>query len=117
MTAEPEPEVSDVTSESGWPKLMARMMEDITRSELHRFEANLAASLRTSTDRAIASLFRVASAVVGGVCLITALVLLLGNWLPWWLSLAVTGLTVIGIGEIVNVRHGKGSSQQIIPER
>ena len=79
MTAEPEPKVSDVTSESGWPKLMARMMEDITRSELHRFEANLAASLRTSTDRAIASLFRVASAVVGGVCLITALVLFVGE--------------------------------------
>jgi hypothetical protein len=45
------------------------MMEDMTHSELHRFEANLAASLRTSTDHAIASLFRVASAVVGGGCL------------------------------------------------
>lgn len=64
MKVEPEPKVSDVTSESGWLKLMARTMEDITRSELHRFEASLAGTLRTSTDHAIASLFRVASAVV-----------------------------------------------------
>ena len=79
MTAEQEPKISEVASESGWPKLMARMMEDITRSVLHRCEANLAAALRTSTDRAIASLFRVAAAVVGGGCLIAALVLPLGH--------------------------------------
>ena len=84
---------------------MARMMEDITRSVLHRFEANVAAALRTSTDRAIASLFRVAAAVVGGGCLIAALVLLLGHWFPWWLSLALTGVIVIGIGEIVYMRQ------------
>jgi hypothetical protein len=117
MAMEQESKTSEITGESGWPRLMARMMEDITRSELHRFETNLAASLRTSTDRAIASVFRVASLVVGGACLMAALVLLLGHWLPWWLSLALTGSAVIGIGEAVYVRQGKLVGSKSFQER
>ena len=49
--------------------------------------------------------FRVASAVVGGGSLIAALVLFLGNWFPWRLSFALTGLTVIGIGEVIYYNH------------
>jgi hypothetical protein len=105
MAAEEEPKISEPPGDSGWPKLMTRMMEDITRSELHRFEANLGSALRTSTDRAVASLFRVAAAIVGGGCLIAALVLLLRDWLPLWLNLALAGLMVIGIGEIFYVRQ------------
>ncbi|MGO9265363.1 MAG: hypothetical protein ACLQBA_10860 [Candidatus Binataceae bacterium] len=107
MTAEQEPKTSEVASEREWPKFMARMMEDITRSELHRFEANLAAALRIAVDRAIANLFLLASAVVGGGCLIAALVLLLGQWLPWWLSFALPGLAIVGIGQIIYARHKK----------
>jgi fatty acid desaturase len=80
-------------------------MEDITRSELHRFEANLNASVRTAVDRATAAVFRIASALVGGCCSIAALVLLLGHWFPWCLSFALTGLTVIGIGEVIYYTH------------
>jgi fatty acid desaturase len=80
--------------------MAARVMEDITRSELHRFEANLTASVRTAVNRATATVFRIASAVVGGSFMIAALVLFLGRWFPWWLSFALTGLIVIGIGEV-----------------
>jgi len=105
MAPEEDPKISEATSEPGWPKLMARMMEDITRSELQRFEANLGASLRAAVDRVIASLFLIVSAVIGGSCLLAALILLLSQWLPWWLSFAVAGLAIIALGEIIYTRH------------
>jgi hypothetical protein len=85
MTTEQEPRISEAASAAESPKMAAPVLEDIARSELHRFEANLTASIRTAVDRAIASVFRVALAVVGGGCLIAALVLLLGHRFPWWI--------------------------------
>ncbi len=37
--------------------------------------------------------------------MIAALVVLLGRWFPWWLSFALTGLLVIGIGEVAYYTH------------
>ena len=93
--------------------MMARMMEDITRSELLRFEENFGAALRTAADRVVASLFLIASAVIGGGCLIAALVLLLAQWLPWWLSFAVAGITIIATGEVIYNRHRNPTRRQV----
>lgn len=105
MATEHKPKNPEVAGETEW-KVAARMVEDITRSELHRFEANLATAFRSAVDRVIASLILVASGVVGGSCLVTAFILMLGVWLPWWLTFAVAGLIVIGIGEFIYIRHG-----------
>jgi hypothetical protein len=105
MTTEREPRISEAASAAEWTKMTARVMEDITRSELHRFETNLTASVRTAVSRATATVFRIASAIVGGSFMIAALVLLLGRWFPWWLSFALTGLLVIGIGEVAYYTH------------
>lgn len=111
--AEHKPKAPEVAGEAEWPKLAARMVEDITRSELHRFEANLADAFKSAVDRAVASLILVASGIVGGSCLITAFVLLLGVWLPWWLTFVLAGLVVIGIGEFIYVRHGYPSRRNV----
>jgi quercetin dioxygenase-like cupin family protein len=66
MTTEREPRISEAASAAEWTKMAARVMEDITRSELHRFETNLTASVRTAVSRATATMFRIASAIVGG---------------------------------------------------
>src|ERR1700691_1048508 len=105
MTTEREPRISEAASAAEWTKMTARVMEDITRSELHRFETNLTASVITAVSRATATVFRIASAIVGGSFMIAALVLLLGRWFPWWLSFALTGLLVIGIGEVAYYTH------------
>jgi fatty acid desaturase len=105
MAPEHDRKISEAAGEAAWSKLMTRMMEDITRSELERFEANLAKSLRTAVDQVIASLFLIASGLFGGGCLMAALILLLGQWLPWWLSFAVAGLSIIVLGELFYNRH------------
>jgi hypothetical protein len=105
VAAEEKQKLAEPPGDSGWPQLVARMMEDITRSELGRFEANFSGAVKASTDRAIASLFRLAASLVGGGCLLAALVLLFHNWLPVWLSLAITGGAIVGIGEIIYSRH------------
>jgi fatty acid desaturase len=85
--------------------MMARMMDDVTRSELQRFEENLGSSISAAVDRVMASLFLAASTVIGRGCLLVASILLLGRWLPWWLTFAVAGLAIIAIGEIVFARY------------
>lgn len=58
MTTEQEPRTCEAPSVAEWPKVAARLIEDITRSELRRFEANLNASVRTTVDRATVTAFR-----------------------------------------------------------
>ena len=110
MTADQDPKIAEAASESAWPKLTARMMEDITRAELQRFETSLAGAFRTAADRVFASVFRIASKVIGAACFVAALVLFLGQWLPWWLSFAVAGLTIVAGGEIVYNRDRKSAT-------
>ena len=64
MATEHKSKAPDVAGEAEWPKLAARMVEDITRSELHRFDAILATTFRSVVDRVIASLILVASSIV-----------------------------------------------------
>ena len=105
MVTDQDPKDLDSTGEPGSPKIMARMMEDVTRSELGRFEASIGASIRAAVDRVLASFFLAVSTVIGGACLLVASILLLGRWLPWWLSFAVAGLSIIAVGEFVYARN------------
>ena len=86
-----------------------RRVEEVAGRELSRIEASIASSLTSSVDRALGGLFVVAATIVGGGCLIAALVLLLGQWLPWWLSLALVGTLVIAAGRYFYARQNRGT--------
>jgi hypothetical protein len=93
--------VNDRGASNDWPALLSRMVDDISRivgSELRLFEANLVGHLNATVERAIAGMLLIACSVVGGVCLLIALILLLHEWLPWWESVGLVGLLVMGIG-------------------
>jgi hypothetical protein len=86
-----------------------RRIEEIGSRELRRIEANIAASLSSAVDRAFVGLLLIALTIVGGGCLIAALVLLLGRWCPWWLSLALVGTAAIAAGRFFCAGQSRGT--------
>jgi hypothetical protein len=87
-----------------WPTLLGRMFEDfsrVVRLDLQLLEARMARSLTALADRAIAALIILYAGVVAGCCLLTALILLLHEWMQWWQCFAVGGLVTIVCGMVV----------------
>lgn len=81
-----------------WPTLLGRMLEDVSRViqlELQLLEARLAPSLTAMADRAIAGLMLLYAGVIGGSCLLAALILLLHDWMLWWQCFALGGIVTI----------------------
>jgi hypothetical protein len=95
-----------------WPTLLGRMLEDVSRViqlELQLLEAKLAPSLMAMADRAIAGLMILCAGVIGGSCLLAALILLLHGWMAWWQCFAIGGVVTIVCALAVNASM-KGSS-------
>jgi len=87
-----EDDKSDAASD--WSTLLGRMVEDLSRIfqlELRLLESKLTPSLSAMVDRAVAAMVVLFAGAIGGCCLLTALIMLLHQWLPWWQSLAISG--------------------------
>jgi len=84
-----------------WPTLLGRMLEDLSRViqlEIQLLEAKIAPSLIAMADRAIAGMVILYAGVIGGSCLLAALILLLHQWMQWWQCLAIGGVVAIACG-------------------
>lgn len=92
-------ENSGTTAE--WSTLLGRVLEDLSRIirlELQLLEARIAPSLTGMADRAIAALVILFAGVIGGSCLLAALILLLHEWMKWWQSFAIGGVVALACG-------------------
>ena len=84
-----------------WPTLVGRAVDDVTRilqSEAHMLENSMGAALSTRLASAIATLTIVAVMLCGGVCLLSAAILLLHEWLPLWQAFGLAGVTILLVG-------------------
>jgi membrane glycosyltransferase len=84
-----------------WPTLVSRAVDDVTRilqSEAHMLETNMGAALETRLANAIATLTVVAVMLCGGVCILSAGILLLHEWLPLWQAFGLAGFAILIIG-------------------
>ena len=83
-----------IGASSNWSTLVGRMFDDLSRIfqlELQLLESRLIPSLTAMVDRAILGMIVLFAGVVGGCCLLTALIVLLHRWLPWWQGFAIAG--------------------------
>lgn len=92
-------------SDAEWPKLLARVVEGIVTSELHEFEDNVMAFLDSAAANAYATLIWMGARAIGAAFLLTALILLLGNFLPWWETFGSAGVVVIAVGALASLRR------------
>jgi Putative Actinobacterial Holin-X, holin superfamily III len=96
-----------------WPTLVGRAVDDVThilQSEAHMLETNMSAALETRLASAIATLTVVAVMVCGGVCILSAAILLLHEWLPLWqaFGLAGVGIMLVGIAIYATTKSAPG---------
>jgi hypothetical protein len=84
-----------------WPTLVGRAVDDVSRilqSEAHMLETSLGAALETRLANAIATLTVIAVMICGGVCMVSAAILLLHEWLPLWQAFGIAGVGILLIG-------------------
>jgi putative superfamily III holin-X len=87
-----------------WPTLLSRAVDDVSRvihAEMRLFEAHLAASAESLVENASVALIVLATFIIAEICIVTAAILLLHQWLPWWLSLGLAGTTIFAAGLVL----------------
>jgi hypothetical protein len=85
-----------------WPSLLGRAVDDVSRvvhAEMRLFEAQLAVSAEARVENASVALIVLATFIIAEICIVTAVIVLLHQWLlSWWLSLGLAGTTTFAAG-------------------
>lgn len=87
-----------------WPRLLARIVEGIVKAELHQFEENVMAFLKSAASDAYAGFVWLLARVIGACLLLTAIILFLGVFLEWWAVFALVGVVVL-VGSHLGSKH------------
>ena len=89
---------------SDWATLTERALDDlsrIVRSEVAMFQTSMAVAVEAQMNNITARLAKIAALVLGAVCLLSASILLLHQWLPLWQAFALAGTAMIVTGMFI----------------
>jgi hypothetical protein len=90
-----------VVTDSTWSQLFAETMDEvarIVRTEIRLAEASLSRMVENQTDRLLGAVLLLAALICGAMFVLGSVVLLIHQWLAWWLSLGITGIVIIAAG-------------------
>jgi len=90
-----------VVTDSTWPQLLAETVDEvarIVRTEIRLAEASLRRMFENQTERVMGALFLLVALVYGSIFILGGLVLLIHQWLAWWMALGITGIVIIAAG-------------------
>ena len=90
-----------VFAESSWSDLLTRTVDAlarIVRVETRLFEITVKRMFEAQTERLLGLVFLLMELRYGSFCLLAGVVLLIHQWLAWWLAFSITGLVVIAVG-------------------
>jgi hypothetical protein len=97
-------------AEGDWSTLVGKAIDDVSRiiqSEIGLLETTLRAVVEEQTDYALANLATVAVMICAAICMLGALILLLHQWLQWWLAFAIAGLVASAVGIAIHTTAGR----------
>jgi hypothetical protein len=97
-------------AERDWSSLAGRAIEDVSRiiqSEIGLFETTMKVALEEQTDYALANLATVAVMICAAICMLGALILLLHQWVQWWLAFAAAGAVASAAGISIHATLGR----------
>ena len=78
-----------------WTTLVGRAVDDVTRilrSEAHMFQTSMGNALEARIANVLATLTMIVAMICGAICILSASILLLHQWLPWWQSFGIAGV-------------------------
>ena len=86
-----------------WSEVIGRVVDDLARiihAEFRLFDAELERAIQRASDRAIFEVLMAMVLTVGGLCLLAAVILLLHQFTPWWLSFAIAGAVTVAAASL-----------------
>jgi cation transport ATPase len=90
-----------IVTDSTWPKLLAETVDEvarIVRTEIRLAEASLKRIIESQTERVMGALFLLVALVYGSMFVLGGVVLLIHQWLAWWMAFGITGIVIIVAG-------------------
>jgi hypothetical protein len=90
-----------VVTDSTWPKLLAETVDEvarIVRTEIGLAEASLRRMFENQTKRVLGSVFLLVALVYGSLFVLGSVILLIHQWLAWWMAFGITGILIILAG-------------------
>jgi hypothetical protein len=105
-----------VVTDSTWPQLLAETVDEvarIVRTEIGLAEASLRRMFENQTERVLGAVFLLVALVYGSIFVLGSVVLLIHQWLAWWMAFGITGIVIIlaGFGfQTIMTRRAAGKS-------
>ena len=90
-----------VVTDSTWSQLLAETVDEvarIVRTEIQLAEASLRRMFENQAERVLGAVFLLVALVYGSMFVLGSVVLLIHQWLAWWLALGITGIVIIVAG-------------------
>src|SRR6516225_6535226 len=99
------------SARSALPGRILENLAHIFQLELRLLESRITLSLTEMVNHALAGLVVLFASAVGGCCLLTALIMVLHQWLLWWQNLAIGGGMAIATGAIAHASLSRSAPQ------
>jgi hypothetical protein len=90
--------------EADMPELAVRIMSDFARivaAEARLLESNIVGAAQSLIDRVYVAATLIVLAAAGVLALLSSVIMLLHQWMPWWQVLGVVGLAAIVAAEVL----------------
>lgn len=90
-----------VVTDSTWSQLLAETVDEaarIVRTEIGLAEASLRRMFENQTERVLGSIFLLVALVYGSIFVLGSVVLLIHQWLAWWMAFGIAGIVIILAG-------------------
>jgi uncharacterized membrane protein YgcG len=90
-----------VVTDSTWSHLLAETIDEvaqIVRTEIRLAEASLRRMFENQTERVLGVVFLLIALAYGSMFILGSVVLLVHQWLAWWMAFGITGIVIIVAG-------------------
>jgi Putative Actinobacterial Holin-X, holin superfamily III len=88
-------------TDSTWSQLLAETVDEvarIVRTEIRLAEASLSRLLKRQTERVFGAVLLLVALVYGSMFVLGSVVLLIHQWLAWWMAFGIAGIVIIAAG-------------------
>jgi hypothetical protein len=90
-----------VVTDSTWSQLFAETVDEvarIVRTEIRLAEASLSRMVESQTERVLGAVLLLVALIYGSMFILGGVVLLIHQWLAWWMAFGITGIVIIAAG-------------------
>jgi len=104
---------------ANWSTLIGKAIDDVSRiaqAEIRLLGIHVSASVEGAIESILPILVAAAIIIGAEACLLTALVLLIHQWLQWWMAFGIAGIVALLAGLAIQGIVAGGSKKILVPD-